>query len=288
MSGNVVVFPPSNLRTDPITGDVVHSPYEDQLIYNRFGRKADALIKDVKIQTFKIHGASPATWHGSIWGVYIDWVYYRLGIYALNHEVGVFPGVMDIFPSYGKEIERLDWSDEHMDGRLFVEWQSFEHPQLGDVEIGGFLNKIYDPRYETYTQVMCLPGPDYEKLLAGHTQWHLFLMLQSPLVRLIDVEIHPLDSDYFRVSARVQNEGPLPTNVTHYALEAGLAKTVEARIVLEGAELLGGRNQIDLGHLKGYAARDVEWVVKATRSAAVTVEAVSQKGGTDSKRVVLK
>jgi hypothetical protein len=289
MSGNVVVFPPSNLRTDPITGDVVHSPYEDQLVYRRFGGKADGLIEDVKIQAFKIHGASPATWHGSIWGVYIDWVYYRLGIYALNHEVGVFPGVTDIFPSYGKEIERLDWSDEHMGGKLFVEWQPFDHPQLGKVEIGGFLNKVYDSRYETYTQVMCLPGPGYDKLLAGHTQWHLFLMLQSPLVRVIDVEAHPLDSDYFRITARVQNEGPLPTNVTHYALEAGLAKTVKAKVKLEDAELVSGPARIDLGHLKGHAARDVEWVVKATRKgAAVTVEAVSQKGGRDKERVVLR
>ena len=295
MSGNVVVFSPSNLRTDPMTGDVVRPTYEDQLIYKRFGRKADELIEGVKIQTFKIHGASPATWHGSIWGVYIDWVYYRLGIYALNHEVGIFPGVTDIFPSYGKETERLRWSDENMDGKLFAEWKAFDHPQLGKVEIGGFLNKIYDPKYETYTQVMCLPGPGYDKLLAGHTQWHLFLMLQSPLLRVVDIESHPLASGFFRVKARVQNEGNLPTYVTHYALDTGLAKTVKAVIALEGADLVSGGEEVDLGHLngrssrEGASAKDVEWVVEVTgREAAVTIEAVSQKGGRDRARVHLK
>jgi len=163
------------------------------------------------------------------------------------------------------------------------------------VEIGGFLGKIYDSKYETYTQVMCLPGPDYEKQLAGHTQWHLFLMRQSPLVRLVDVEAHPLESNYHRIRARIQNEGNLPTYVTQHALEAGLAKTVKAAITLEGAELISGREQVDLGHLDGRTSRvgstfgEVEWVVEAMgKDAAVTVEAVSQKGGRDRKRIALK
>ena len=59
-------------------------------------------------------------------------------------------------------------------------------------------------------------------------------MLQSSLLSVVDIESHPLESGYFRVKVRVQNEGNLPTYVTHYALDAGLAKTVKAVIALEG------------------------------------------------------
>jgi hypothetical protein len=290
MSGNVAVFPPSNLRTDPITGDVVQQPYEDELTYKRLGGKADELIEDVKVQVFKIHGASPATSHGSIWGVYVDWAYYRLGIFAWIFEVGIYPGVTDIFPSYGKPIERLRWSDEHMDGKLFIDWQAFDHPQLGKVEIGGFLNKIYDPQYETYTNVMCLPGPSYEKQLADHTKWHFYLISQSPLVRITDVKATSLEGNLFRIEAFVQNDGFLPTHITQQALVSGMAKPVMATIALEGAKLVSGDERTDVGHLtaKSSPPEKVEWVIETTASSpAAVITAFSEKGGTDTKKIAL-
>ncbi len=43
----------------------------------------------------------------------------------------------------GREIEDhelalLRWNDEAMNGRLFCKLRKFRHPQLGDVEIGGW------------------------------------------------------------------------------------------------------------------------------------------------------
>ena len=166
MSGNVAVYPPSNLRTDPITGETVQQPPEDVATYTMLGEKAIEFIDNAEVQVFKIHGASPATPHGSIWGVYVDWVYYRLGIYAWIFEVGIYPGVSDIFPSYGKEIERLRWSDENMDGALFIDWQPFEHPQLGTVEIGGFLGKIKDAFDEDPSLTNLLLDPFFKEAVA--------------------------------------------------------------------------------------------------------------------------
>jgi hypothetical protein len=289
MSGNVAVYPPSNLRTDPITGEVIQQPPEDVATYRMLGEKAIEFIDNAEIQVFKIHGASPATPHGSIWGVYVDWVYYRLGIFAWIFEVGIYPGVTDIFPSYGKEIERLRWSDENMDGRLFADWQPFDHPQLGMVEIGGFLGKIKDPEYGTYTNVMCLPGAEYEAQLANHTRWHLFLAGASPLVRIAEVEDVPLEDGFFRIRARVENRGALPTYVSEQALLGETAKPVVASISLQNATLVSGEESVDLGHV---AARSVtenaEWLVRATGSnATVLVEAVSEKGGRDNKTIYL-
>ena len=75
-----------------------------------------------------------------------------------------------------------------MDGRLFVDWTPFEHPTLGPVEIGGFLWKIYDAKTKTYTNVQCLPGPVWEKTLDNHTKWHLYLIEQSPLLRIANTD----------------------------------------------------------------------------------------------------
>ena len=36
------------------------------------------------------------------------------------------------------EIGALKWNDEALEGRGFVDWRPFEHPQLGAVELGGW------------------------------------------------------------------------------------------------------------------------------------------------------
>lgn len=294
MSGNVAVHPPSTLRVDPVTGAEVPPSFADQQTYRRLGGKAIELNDTAKVQVFKVSGSSPATSHGMIWGTMIDWAYYQLGIFSWIFEVGILPGARELFPSNGREIDRLKWSDEHYGGKLFAPWQPFDHPQLGKVEIGGFINKVYDPRYKTYTNVMMLPGPQYERLLANHTTWHLFLIAQAPLVRITSLTPSGGENGYFTITADIANEGPLPTNVTEQALTAGLAKAVRATIAIEGGSLVGGPATVTLGHLagKGSSPRSqarATWVVRANAAGAtVTVEAVSEKGGTHSRSVPLK
>jgi hypothetical protein len=294
MSGNVAVFPPSNQHVDPITGDKVRQPYEDELVYKRLGAKIVELDTVAKVQVFRVHGNSPASWHGSIWGVLEDWLYYNRGIYSWIFEYGINPGAKELFPSNGRDIDRLRWSDEHYGGRLFVNWKPFKHPQLGDVEIGGFLNKIYDPVHKTYISTMCLPGPDYERQLQAHTKWHLFLISQAPNVQIASVTATPSAGGYFRVTATIENQGPLPTYVTKQALQSEIARPVKATISVSGGTLVSGAATLSVGHLEGNTSRPgtgravAEWVVRAeSPGATVVVKAVSEKGGTASKQVPL-
>ena len=100
-----------------------------------------------------------------------------------------------------------------------------------------------------------------------------------------------------RVTAVVSNHGYLPTNLSDVAIKNSVAKPVTVRLECDEAELLMNPAKVDLGHLAGrnerrYAysnwgqqwspvSKKVEWLVKATSSAArVSVEAVSEKGGT--------
>ena len=53
MSGNVAVYPPSNLRVDPLTGDQVRAPYEDEQMDKRLGGKIVELVgEDVEVKEF--------------------------------------------------------------------------------------------------------------------------------------------------------------------------------------------------------------------------------------------
>ena len=58
-----------------------------------------------------------------------------------------------------------------------------------------------------------------------------------------------------RLELRVENTGYLPTNVTRIAADKKLVKPVKATLALpEGAELVSGEPETDLGHLAGRSA----------------------------------
>jgi hypothetical protein len=290
MSGNFLYIPPTNLRINPVTGLEDPLPPEDLALYETFGAKYSEMLNN---QTIRVAYNPP---RGLRFGVMIDWGLDQFGVISYTPEVGSYQAFCD----YDKdgtatEVERLRWNDTEMGGKVFVDWQPYDHPQLGEVEIGGFIRKIWSPTHETYINLLCYPGPVYEDFLEKHTKWNFYLMSMSPLVRITDVDVTSEESGYFKIVTSIQNQGFLPTNATQLAIRHKIAKTVKATISTSGATLVLGKETVDLGHLPGNTPRSsspiktAEWMVKSTGSGAPTVviKAVSEKGGTDTRKVTL-
>jgi hypothetical protein len=102
-----------------------------------------------------------------------------------------------------------------------------------------------------------------------------------------------------RLELRVQNTGYLPTNVTRIAADKKLVRPVEVEVTLpEGASLISGESELDLGHLTGRSAlegnswkepsffaglpsdyaRRVVWIIHGP--GPIEVEVRSEKAGT--------
>ena len=119
-------------------------------------------------------------------------------------------------------------------------------------------------------------------------------MEQTPLVRVTDIKVEQLQGGLVRLQANIENTGHLPTYLTKQALAAEIAQQVRVRIDLENASLISGGEEVELGHLEGSTsrtgtrARRVEWVARPEGEnvqASAVITAISQKGGTDTKRV---
>lgn len=294
MAGNFLYIPPTNKNFNPITGDETEMPREDAAYFDIFGQKYSEIINDQPVR--KVLGRGEPPRQGAIWGVMIGWAYDHYGVYSYVPEMGSLVPFCDYDDDKrASQEEMLRWNDEELGGKIFMDWKSYDHPQLGKVEIGGFIRKIYDPQYKSYTSLMCFPSPEFEDFLAKHTKWNLYLAAQSPLVRIAEVKIHKGDAGYVKISARIQNQGFLPTNVTQQAITNRTAKTVKVMISLTGAEIVMGKENVDLGHLPGHTSLDpspvqtVEWMVKTTgkdnQTAAIKV--LSEKGGIHSKEIKL-
>jgi hypothetical protein len=225
-------------------------------------------------------------------GTLISWGYWDFGV--VGHVPEFWGGFGKDYNGDGNvsEAEQHRFNEEEIGGKGFTNWAPYDHPQLGKVEIGGW-NRQFTRQ-----------NPP-EKFLKGEVElyvpWMLWLAQVSPRVVILDATLHPTDvKDVYKVTLEIENEGYLPTNITERALENETAVPVRGMIKLQNAELLGGKERIDLGHLKGSrdttrtegrheSRRTVEYVVrKRGGDSSVTLIVVSEKGGTARRTLELR
>ena len=102
------------------------------------------------------------------------------------------------------EIEVLRWNDENRAGKGdFQDWTPFKHPQLGDVEIGGFNPKFYSQN----------PPPDLiGEWAKREALFNLYLAQQLAQVKVVSVDGDAVGTGGVTdVQATVTNEGLMPT-----------------------------------------------------------------------------
>jgi hypothetical protein len=115
-------------------------------------------------------------------------------------------------------------------------------------------------------------------------------------VRINEIKLHHEDAGYIKISASIQNQGFLPTNVTQQALKNQTAKTVKVILSLEGAKMVMGNETVDLGHLLGHTSlrpspvQTVEWMVrvKGVGTPRASIKVDSEKGGIRTRKISLK
>lgn len=255
-----------------------------------------ALSSAAQAQVMRLDGTADFTkYHdaaegNSRHGTLISWGYFDFGV------IGWVP---EHWGGFGKdynndkrvtEAERLRWNDEELKGQGFASWKPYQHPQLGDVEIGGWRRK--------FTQQN--PPPSMlEAEIAMKVPWFTEMAMVSPIIVIKEAKATALGGGLFRVDVTVENGGYLPTNLTKRAITAEIAKPVRATLKTNGATLVEGRAVVSLGNIPGRrgitpaAPRQnmatASWVVKDPASAAeVEIEVVSEKGGTERRKVALR
>jgi murein tripeptide amidase MpaA len=235
-----------------------------------------------------------------------DWLYEHLGslfwvveIWSPNKEAGITDYKwIDWYREHPVEddLKLLKWSDEQCDGQAFVDWRPFRHPQLGEVEIGGWdkMNFWRNP-----------PPRLREREAARFPGWLMQLALSLPKLEVLRTEVRSLGPDTWRVRFAVCNAGYLPSYVSKRALERKAVRGVVFHLHLtEGVSLVSGKERIEGQHLEGHApktsqqaflpAREVtgdravvEWVVRAPVGTRLALSATADRAGSVHTEVTL-
>lgn len=99
------------------------------------------------------------------------------------------------------DIAWLKYSDDERGGEGFIEWTAFDHPQLGAVEIGGFI-----PGFK-----LTPPDGDVERLVQEQTAFTIELMNRLPRLSVGQPTVESVGPGVWRVSIEATNSGYFPT-----------------------------------------------------------------------------
>jgi len=162
-------------------------------------------------------------------------------------------------PQRGDDARWLAISDAR-DGEGFVEWSPFDHPQLGNVEIGGFV-----PGFRVNPPDDLLPD-----LIEQQTRFISSILAELPVLVAEDHVAQRVAPNLWRVGVRVRNEGVMPTSSAMLDKARRHAPLIAA-IEVPPASIVSGTRLVRLPSLRGGAHADAEWLIRANDGASVTV-----------------
>lgn len=234
----------------------------------------------------------------------VDWAYENCGIPGFTPELWDMGGRAGIKVDWlrkqpltpaeaeERELKLLEWNDRELAGQGFFRWRKFDHPQLGEVELGGWNPKFVrqNPPHKFLEQEcykMC-------RFLLKHTA-------ALPQVSIEEAQVEQQAPGIYKISVLAANHGFLPTYLSNKGRDIKAMR--EDRLVLElpaDVELLLGKPETEIGWLQGFwngqrayggpaqSAKRCDYVVRAAEGSELIVKLVSEKGGVVQTELILK
>jgi len=269
-------------------------PASDIRVYNEIGENGERILP-----WFNYH----ITWQGlyTIHGGSIDWANDGHGIVAFLNELwngGQYyqsPLLQDQMEDdrtpISRGLDRFFFNDFLEFGDMWVDWAPFDHPEYGEVEMGGW--KKYASRL----------NPRFMSMEVFHRNmaFTLYHADALPIMSVGETRVERLDNGLYRVWVDITNEKVVPT-ITARAMGTKAVRpdllTADGNVEIVAAGWVRNKHfpgPIDLidqedlnrilirsGH-PGRTTRTIEYLVRGTGTMEVTYS--SAKGGTVTTRV---
>ena len=267
-------------------GAAVNPMKEDLEFYKYFSKEYKEYLKKHNFSPDKMN-PEPAKD-----GSFELWSYYHLGLPSFSMSLFSVPEIEEeksgeksddkknkssleekVDELSSKDKALLDWSEKEWDGEGFMEWQEYDHPTLGKIEIGGYI-----PYLETTPKTEHI-----DSLLNTQLPWLLRLSRSLPEISLAEEKITALGTGIYKLELFIENTGYLP-----YPIAMGQRNNQPAPVVvvLEGEmELLEGIQRQPLGYIGGNQVKKLEWLLKADKNTPVTVTVESAMFGNKLKQI---
>ena len=187
-----------------------------------------------------------------------DWLYEACGAYAMNYYLARLPEPekgdkppREENPPTKDEAAQLEWLKHAPED--YLEWKSFKHATLGDVEIGGWkavARRDVKPAHAIEAATKAL---DFLWALCDATA----------RLRITKLEAKDLGDGTFKIRLTLSNEGALDYKPQH-AAQSRIGLPLWVTLVEDKKiELVSGARRQSAENINGGATATFEWVVRA-------------------------
>ena len=178
-----------------------------------------------------------------------------------------------------EDTQWLKYFDEHREGVGFVPWTTFAHPDLGEVEIGGFIaGAKWTPLEEEVT-----------RLTSEQAEFLIKFIEKLPTLTVEPPVVERIANGVWRVWISVRNDGFLPMR-SAIAIKARRLTPLVVRLDVPEDRVLSGRRVDNSGtSIAGSGGRhSVEWVIRGAEGDTINVEITTPEFGRREVRFELR
>jgi hypothetical protein len=172
----------------------------------------------------------------------------------------------------------LTYNDEVRDGEGFIEWTPYDHPQLGKVEIGGWV-----PYFKSIPPIHVI-----DEITDTQAEFLLDLASKLPDVHLSEPVVKKLGKDLWEIKVAVTNDGWFPTG-TSMAKKNKRARPYIVRIDIPNDSIISGRKVNRIWSLAGGGTPQwFTWIIQGKPNEEMKIILFSEKFGNEAISVSLK
>ena len=157
----------------------------------------------------------------------------------------------------------------------FVDWEPFDHPTLGAVEVGGFvpLAKINPP------------SDQLDELASKHADFIVELMSARPQVSVVGPEIKALADGLYEIRIAIVNNGEMPTS-TVFSQTSHTIRPVIVRLSSEVSSIITGQRVSRIWGIDANGGRsEHRWIIRTDDINAETIEIIDPRFGNQTLKL---
>lgn len=215
----------------------------------------------------------------TVFGGELDWFYGSRGVFTFSNEL--WTGYEMFQDENGSRSQRYEFNKYLLFGDALVEWEPYNHPLYGPIEIGGF-KKNFGRAH---------PGFLLEQDAHRNMAFTIYNAYQMPHLIIDEVSEKELGNGLTQVTAVITNARIIPTHSGQdliYKIERPDYISIEGANVVAGmivtnrdmnvtAEQKNNPERIEVENIPGMSSVTVRWIIDGNSNYTVKVD--SEKGG---------